>query len=216
MDKSRIPGVATVARPWGRGLRAAAHRRPDGRRAIWRCPLAGGGASLSAWLILWFLLAPGVRAQEAQGPRSLESMYPGVAALRTAAHEVVCLIDTEHPDDRRKDLRDRAPKYLALERVRLCIELETSGLPCLLAHASMLSPEDLARPCVKAVVVYGRNRRTSAEDDGRLFALLRECRAPMLCIGGAQGLLATAHGGKVGTMRKLKPGEADPDPSYVP
>lgn len=143
-------------------------------------------------------------------------MYPGVAALRTAAHEVVCLIDTEHPEDRRKDLRDRAPKYLALERVRLCVELETAGLPCLLAHASMLSPDDLARPCVKAVVVYGRNRRTSAEDDERLYTLLRECRVPMLCIGGAQGLMATAYGGKVGTMRKLRSGEVDPDPSYVP
>ncbi len=218
MDKSRIPGVATVARPWGRGLRAAApaDAGPDGPRAIWRCPLVGGGASLSAWLILWCLLASGILAQEAQRARSLESMYPGVAALRTAAHEVVCLVDTEHPEDRRKELRDRAPKYLALERVRLCIELETAGLPCLLAHASMLSPEDLARPRVKAVVVYGRNRRTGAEEDGRLFALLRECRAPMLCLGGAQGLMATAHGGKVGTMRQLKPGEADPDPSYVP
>lgn len=165
---------------------------------------------------LWALLSLGLCAQAPAEPRALESIYPGMAALRAATHDVVCLVDTEHPDDRRRDLRDRAPRYHALERVRLCIELETAGLPCLLVHASMVSPEDLARPCVKAVVVSGRNRRTSAEDDERLRALIRECRAPMLCLGGAQGLMATAYGGKVGSMRRLRPGEPDPDPSYVP
>lgn len=167
-------------------------------------------------MALWALLVPGLWAQGAAEPRSLESMYPGVQALRAATNAVVCLVDIEHPDERRKDLRNRAPKYHALERVRLCIELETAGLPCLLVHASMISSEDLARPCVKAVVVSGRNKRISAEDDERIHALMRECRAPMLCLGGAQGLMATACGGKVGTMRRLRPGETDPDPSYMP
>jgi GMP synthase-like glutamine amidotransferase/outer membrane protein assembly factor BamB len=143
-------------------------------------------------------------------------MYPDAQALRTATGEVICLVDTEHPDEVRKSLRDRPPRYHSLERVRLCIELETAGLPCLLVHASMLDPADLDRTPVKAVVVCGRTRRTSVEDDERLFALLRSARKPVLCLGGAQGLAATAWGGEIGSLRRIEPGEPDPDPTYVP
>lgn len=149
-------------------------------------------------------------------PRSLESIYPGAAELRKAASDVVCLVDVEHPDEVRAKLRERAPRFHSLERVRLCIELETAGLPCLLVHASMLRPEDLARPTVKAVVVCGRNRPLAGEEESRLRTLLRGCPAPLLCQGGGLGVLVAAWGGKTGMMRRLQPGEQDPDPSYLP
>ncbi len=171
-----------------------------------------------ALVVMLFRLLPanGWSAQDLSAPRSLESMYPGIEILRSATNRVVCLIDTEHPDERRKDLRDRAVRYHPMERVRLCIELETAGLPCLLAHSSMLLPADINRPLVKAVVVYGRNRKISEEEDQRIFLLMKEARVPMLCIGGAQGMMAAAHGGKGGSTRRLKPGEDDPDPTRAP
>lgn len=155
-------------------------------------------------------------AQAAAPPRPLEEIYPGVATLRTSAEEMICLLDTEHPEERRKALGDRPPSSHALESLRLQLELELGGLPCVLAHASMLTAADLSRPNLKAVIVYPRSKSAGAEADKRLFTLLRECRAPMLCMGGAQGLLAIAYGGKVANMRKLNPGESDPDPSYMP
>lgn len=170
----------------------------------------------TVWIALSILFAFFPCSQAAPAPRPLETLYPGLQSIRAATNDLVCLIDTEHPDEVRRQIGDRAPRYHWLERVRLCIELEVAGLPCFIAHASMLSPEDLARPTVKAVVVYGRNKRTSASDDARLFSLMRECRAPMLCLGGAMGLMVTAHGGKSGNMRPLEPGEKDPDPSYAP
>lgn len=169
-----------------------------------------------AWWAAIALLAPAARAAEAGTPRALESIYPGVQALRAATGAVVCLVDTEHPDEVRKTLRDRPPYHLSLERVRLCIELETAGLPCLLAHASMLSSNDLARPCVRAVAIGARSRRGSEADERRLHALIRGCPKPVLCLGGAQAILAEAWGGTTGVLRKLRPGEPDPDPSYMP
>lgn len=168
------------------------------------------------WTALWILFAFLPCSQASPDPRPLETLYPGLQSIRTATNDLVCLIDTEHPDEVKKNLGDRALRHHWLERVRLCIELETAGLPCFTVHASMVSPEDLARPGVKAVVVYGRNKRTSASDDMRLFSLMRECPAPMLCLGGAIGLMITAHGGKCGNMRPLEPGEKDPEPSYAP
>ncbi len=155
-------------------------------------------------------------AQTPSAPRPLDAIYPGAQALRQAGGDVVCLVDTEHPDEVRRNLRDRSPRFLSLERVRLCIELEAAGLPCLLVHASMLTSGDLNRPRVKAVVLCGRTRRTSGEDDERLFASLRECRSPVLGMGGAIGLVAMAWGGETASLRRLRPGEADPDPAYVP
>jgi GMP synthase (glutamine-hydrolysing) len=165
---------------------------------------------------LWALLVPALWAQGKAEPRSLDSMYPDVSALRQATHDLVLLVDTEHPDNVRKNLRDRAPRYHSLERVRLCIELETAGLPCLLVHASLLTPQDVVRQCVKAVVLCGRNKRTSAEEDKRLHRLLKECRAPLLAISGGMGIMTEAYGGEVGSLRRLKPGEPDPDSSSSP
>jgi len=179
-------------------------------------PKEHGMTMQRTWMALSILFASFPCSQAAPTPRPLETLYPGLQSIRTATNALVCLIDTEHPDEVRRQIGDRAPRYHWLERVRLCIELEVAGLPCFIAHASMLSPEDLARPTVKAVVVYGRNKRTSASDDAQLFSLMRECRAPMLCLGGAMGLIVTAHGGKYGNIRPLEPGEKDPDPSYAP
>jgi len=66
------------------------------------------------------------------------------------------------------------------------------------------------------VLVWPRTKSAGAAADRHLFALIRACNAPMLCIAGAQGHLVMAYGGKTGNMRKLKPGETDPDPSYLP
>jgi len=162
------------------------------------------------------VLAAGVRAAEPEAPRPMSSMYPGAQALREASGEIVCLVDTEHPDDVRKNLRDRAPRHHPMERIRLCLELETAGLPCLLVHASMVSTGDLDRAAVRAVVLCGRNRSSGAAADEALFALIRGCRKPLLGLGGGQGLIARAWGGTVGNLRRLAPGETDPEPGYAP
>lgn len=167
----------------------------------------------SRTILPWLFLAPLLAQEE---PRPLESIYPGIAGLRQPSRGVVCLLDVEHPDEVRSKIKNRAPRHHALERVRLCVELETAGLPCFLVHASQVTDEDLARPAVKALVVCGRNRPMERADEARLRLLLRGCPCPVLCCGGGLGLLASAWDGKVGSMRRLSPGEPDPAPSYLP
>ena len=128
---------------------------------------------LGVWCAWWTteLWAPGQ-----EPPRSLDSIYPGATELRAATREVVCLVDVEHPDVVREDIRDRAPRFHSLERVRLGIELETAGLPCLLVHASLLNAGDLNQSKVKAVVICGRKR--SLDPDGRNPAGRADPRVP--------------------------------------
>ncbi|MCX7887123.1 MAG: gamma-glutamyl-gamma-aminobutyrate hydrolase family protein [Verrucomicrobiae bacterium] len=164
------------------------------------------------WAFVW--LACG--ALEPAVPRPLEEIYPGVAELRATTDSVICLLDTEHPDERRRVIGDRTPNVHPLESLRMRLELEWAGLRCLLVHPALLTPADLARAQVKAVLVTPRSKSPGAAADRHTWALIRECKAPMLFTGGAQALLVMAYGGKVGNMRKLRADEPDPAPGYLP
>lgn len=145
-----------------------------------------------------------------------EKDYPGAAEFRKATRDLILLVDTERPDEGQASTESRSARRRALERMRLGFELETAGLPCLLIHASMLGAGDLTRPCVKAVVIAGRNRALAPADEQQFQALVRECGAPLLGIGGGMSVVATAWGGKCGSMGRLQNGEVDPDPAYLP
>ena len=161
---------------------------------LWSAAVAGGGDVLAG----------------------LEHVYPDVAQLRDSKSPVVCFVDTQHPDIVRQDLGKPGGHTYDVNRLKAKIELEVAGLPCLVVHYVQLGQSDLERDNVKAMVIGSRRKRVSRELDEKLFSILRRIEIPVLGLCGGHNLIAAAYGGTTGPMRRLEPGEDDPNPRYYP
>jgi GMP synthase (glutamine-hydrolysing) len=83
-------------------------------------------------------------------------------------------------------------------------------------HFTEVLGNDLDRPNVKAILIGGRSKPLSPDRDPEFFSLIRNTKIPMIGFCGGMHLIAKAFSAKVTSMRKLREGEADPNPKYHP
>lgn len=127
------------------------------------------------------------------------------------------LIDPTDPADVRKNLTIRGGLWrLAQLHSRITA---LSGLDCFCFHYTQVKREAFEDAPVKAIVLRapapaGMLKCNSAREE--LWALLRETDIPTIAFCGGFHQVYMAFGGKCGDMRRLRPGEQDPNPKYAP
>jgi len=135
--------------------------------------------------------------------------------LARSDEPVVCVLNIQHPDIIRGQLARAGVERYSGERFRSRVE-ELAGLRCLHLHFTEVAGDELDRPHVKAILIGGRSRVVRPDRDSEFFPLIRNTKIPMIGFCGGMQLIAKAYSGKVTAMRKLREGEADPNPNYHP
>lgn len=137
-----------------------------------------------------------------------------LAALKKPA---VCLLDIQHPEVIRGQLAKMAKPLEEARQAKLRARLaELSGLDSLVIHQSEVTGSDLERPMIKAILIGGRSKTASRAKDEEFFPLIRTTKTPVIGLCGGCQLIGSAYKAKVSSLRKLRPGETDPNPKYHP
>jgi len=146
-----------------------------------------------------------------------KQIYDRPQRLATLTKPVVCLVDIQHADVIRRQLQTlRNPREEARPAV-LRARLKTlSGLDCLVVHQSEICAAELDRPLVKAILFGGRSKMASRTKDEEFYPLIRNTQIPLIGLCGGCQLIGSAFGVKTVALRKLRAGEADPNPKYHP
>lgn len=174
-------------------------------------PLAGA--------VLLLLACAASRADDgAANPiHGFEGLYDTLDRLDKETASCVVLVDLSDPSGVAASLA----KPGGLWRLRWLQARLTalSGLDCCCFHYTQLKRDSLEKPVVKAIVLRppspsGMLKCEAAREE--LWAMIRESKIPMIAFCGGFHQVYMAYGGKCGDMRRLKPGEADPNPKYVP
>ena len=144
--------------------------------------------------------------------RSAEPQYSpmlagGLEKLRSTTDPVVVLLDTVHPGQ-------TAQQTTNLRNLKLRAE-ELTGLPCLIVHYTQLAKADLSKPDVRAIMI-NNPVQLMPEYAESLYAFIRQTDIPTIGFCGGHHQVYLAFGGVCENMRRLKPGEPDPNPSYYP
>lgn len=142
---------------------------------------------------------------------TLNGIYEDPASLTAARAPVVCHIDCTHPDTLRAD----RSKIGYLKTLKQNVE-RLSGLPYVVVHYSQLDGQNVPAPCIKALIVTRIDKTLDDKFKQRVLDILRSTTLPTIGFCGGHQLIVQAHGGKIGLMRKLAPGEKDPRPAYHP
>ncbi|MEW6357752.1 MAG: gamma-glutamyl-gamma-aminobutyrate hydrolase family protein [Planctomycetota bacterium] len=179
--------------------------------------------------LVWvhFRYAPALLALALAGSRLLpaednlikgfEGIYDTLDRLDKETASCVVLIDLTDPSGAAANLaRPGGLWRLRWLQARLTA---LSGLDCYCFHYTQLKRDSLERPVVKAVVLRppspaGMLKCEAAREE--LWAMIRESRVPMIGFCGGFHQVYLAYGGKCADMRRLKPGETDPNPAYAP
>lgn len=147
----------------------------------------------------------------------LSGVYDSLAAETTNSAPAVCLVDMRHPDTVREAAKKPASTnslpYLLRMRSR---HAELSGIRCLVVHYSQLKAEDLPQTNIKALLINALDKELGRDYREQMLRVIRETRLPVFGFCGGHQLIAEAFGGQIAYMRKLKPGETDPRPTYQP
>ncbi|HBO43196.1 MAG TPA: hypothetical protein DD670_04535, partial [Planctomycetaceae bacterium] len=158
-----------------------------------------------------------LEALRSKSREGLDGLHETPEELRTVDHPVVCGVDMEDPAVIRKSMEQPAgPRWsdkLARFRTRM---KELSGVPCMVVHYTQISREDFTNPNLRAIIVMGQAGQTVEPLSWETVAVIRETDKPMLGICRGHQLIGEAFGSTVARMRRLRPGEADPAPSYTP
>jgi len=161
-------------------------------------------------------------------------LFSGWAQFITNSPPTVVLINTQNADELREQIKqagggnvlrrplrpednaDGLPHGLRkVLQLRNRIE-ELSGLPCLLVSYMQLTRRDLEKPNVKAIVMTAWKARDDKFHEQELAELTKLTAKPFIAFCGGHHMIYLTYGGKSGVMRKLKPGEKDPNPKYYP
>jgi GMP synthase-like glutamine amidotransferase len=130
---------------------------------------------------------------------------------------MICFVDIEHE----KALQDEGKRTWHLGRravVKLKLE-EISGQLCLLQRYPSVTRQRLAEWGIKALVISGNASDWVEYSDSELAEMLHVIRAaelPIIGLCGGGQLIAMAHGAALGSIRRLREGERDPNPDYSP
>jgi GMP synthase-like glutamine amidotransferase len=147
----------------------------------------------------------------------ISGVYDSLAAETTNSPPAVCLIDMRHPNTVReaaqKPPNPKVQPYLDKMRAR---HAELSGLRCVVIHYTQLKAEDLPRTNIRVLLINALDKEFSADARAELLRVIRETKLPIFGFCGGHQLIVEAFGGQIAYMRKLRPGEADPRPSYQP
>jgi GMP synthase (glutamine-hydrolysing) len=161
-------------------------------------------------------------------------LFSGWAKFSTNSPPSVVLINTQNADElrvqvkqagggnvlrrplRAEDNADGLPHGLRkVLQLRNRIE-ELSGLPCVLVSYMQITRRDLEKPNVKAIVMTAWKPRDDKAHEQELQELIKLTAKPFIAFCGGHHMIYLTYGGKSGIMRKLKPGEKDPNPKYYP
>jgi GMP synthase-like glutamine amidotransferase len=156
-----------------------------------------------------------------EGPQSsisgFEGLYDTLERFDKETTPCVVLIDLTDPSALPKNLA----KPGGLWRLRCLTSRLTalSGLDCFCFHYTQIKRDSLDKPKVKAIILRppspaGRLKCEAAKEE--LWAMARETRIPIIAFCGGFHQVYLAFGGKMADMRRLKPGEPDPNPAYSP
>jgi len=153
----------------------------------------------------------------AEAIRGFQGLYDNVARFCEEPAPCVVLIDPSDPSAVAQSLT-HAGGLFRLRRLE-CRLTALSGLDCFCFHYTQLKRDTLDRPNVKAIVLRapspsGVLKCESAREE--LWAMLRETKTPTIAFCGGFHQVYSAFGGQCGDMRRLRPGETDPNPAYQP
>lgn len=90
---------------------------------------------------------------------------------------------------------------------------EISGMTCLVQNYNDVSLQWFRDHGVKAMIISGAAAELPVYEKGSLnplFELIKAAEIPILGLCGGHQIIGVAQGAKVNSMRKLRPGEADP------
>lgn len=157
---------------------------------------------------------PGAPPNPIQG---LEGLFDSLERFSSDTVPCVVLIDPTDPSDLPKNLATPGGLW-RLERLRARLTA-LSGLDCYCFHYTQLKRNTLEKPIVKAIVLRAPSPSGMLKCEApreELWAMLRESRTPTIAFCGGFHQVYLAFGGKCGDMRRLRPGETDPNPKYAP
>ena len=155
-----------------------------------------------------------LRAKAREG---LDGLHETPEQLRTVDHPVVCGVDMEDPAVIRKRMEDPAGQRWSDKLARFRARMkELSGVPCMIVHYTQVSREDFTHPNLRAIIVMGQSGQTIEPLSWEISAVIRDTDKPLLGICRGHQLIGETFGSTVARMRRIRPGEADPDPSYTP
>jgi len=165
-------------------------------------------------VLLWLTGCGGVPPESVTGVPS--GIYADPGDQGAGKPGAVCLIDMTRSEDVRAAAAKAdggEPAYLKRMRSRLA---EASGINCEAVHFSMVTPEMARNPHWRVIVIMGFSWQIPDNNSQMLQELIRRSNVPIIGFCGGHQLIVKAFGGKVGKMRQLRPGEADPNPRYHP
>ena len=165
-------------------------------------------------------LNPAVAEQPASAPnpiRGFEGLYDGLERLEKDTASCLVMIDLSDPASVAANLaKPGGLWWLRWLQARLTA---LSGLDCYCFHYTQLKRNSLDKPIVKAIILRPPSPSSllkceAARDE--IWAIVRESKIPMIAFCGGFHQVYLAFGGKCADMRRLNPGEPDPNPKYAP
>jgi GMP synthase (glutamine-hydrolysing) len=143
------------------------------------------------------------------------SVFNRLEDLANSDTPVVCVLNIQHPEIVREQLTKQGVNLYSGKKFPERVQA-LSGMRVLHFHFTEVTGNDLDRPNVKAILIGGRSKSLSPDRDPQFFSLIRNTKIPLIGFCGGMQLIGKALGGKVERMRKLRDGEADPNPKYHP
>ncbi len=167
---------------------------------------------------VWAGLRPVSAGEPSQDSiRGFEGLYDTFDRLAADTASCVVLIDLTDPPSVAANLaRPGGLWRLRWLQARLTA---LSGLDCYCFHYTQLKRDSLEKPAVKAVILRPPSPAAMLKCEAareEIWAMVRESRKPMIGFCGGFHQVYLAFGGKCADMRRLRPGESDPNPKYAP